>query len=137
MSEESASGSSSLLASSSRVPKDGAGISNVWWSLPRKRATTSAYLDSSWLVPGNATVKVLMHVPDTRWAAAATKLESSPPDKNTPTGTSLRSRKRTASSNNSPARSVSDSPSASFVAVFLGRLQYRQVVSLSLLTSRY
>src|SRR5262249_16024390 len=81
--------------------------------------------------------KVLMHVPDTRWAAATTRLESSPPDKKTPTGTSLRSRKRTASSNNSPVRAASDSPSASFVAVFFGRVQYRQVVSLPLSNSKY
>ncbi len=97
--EESANGSSKLRtitgASSAAF---GSRISS-WWSVPKRSATWRAYGSSSY--EAAAAPKPIENVVRrplvTSRMLATTTLESTPPDRNAPRGTSLSSRSRTAS----------------------------------------
>ena len=58
------------------------------WDSRRFVEPRAAHGDSSWDLTGNRTVKVLMGDAEIDWAMATTSEESTPPDKNAPTGTS-------------------------------------------------
>ena len=68
-----------------------------------------AYSDSSNAASSKLTLKVLIVPVDTRFAIAATEVESTPPEKNSPTGTSATRRFFTASARAPERRSASSS----------------------------
>ena len=89
MAEESACGSSKMSGSLSTIPSMSASsqVSSTW-SVPRCRATAAAWVDSSNSESRNRTVNVFTGVVACSCIMATMSEESTPPDRNAPSGTS-------------------------------------------------
>ena len=77
-----------------------------WWSVPSSFAASWDQADSSWLVPGNEMLKVFILSESFRLINAVTRVESIPPLRNDPRGTSDTRRIWTASEINSSSSVV-------------------------------